>query len=513
MNKNDFKILGIILKFIRARKSKVCWSLDGGRALFYLKNILKYDILRIYNLKIHMDLSKIKKVYFSGIGGIGISALARIMLHLNKKVIGSDLVQSETTDKLSKEGAKIILKQESKNITKDIDLFIYSPAEESNHPERKEAKKLGIKQYSYSEFLGLISKDYNTISICGTHGKSTTTAMTGWLLEKGGIDPMVIVGSKMKTWDDNLRLGHSNVLVAESCEWKAHILEISPNVILINNIEWDHPDYFKNLNQTVSIFQKYVNKLTKNQLLIINADDKASKLIKTKSKIFSFGINNKKANLLAKNIKINSKTHTQAFDVYLFNKKIDNYSISMPGIINVYNALASISVAINFEIPSLKIKKALKDFPGIWRRFENVGKYKGATIISDYGHHPTAVRQTLQAARDFYPNHRIVLAFQPHHHSRTLSLLKDFVKCFDNADVLILEEIYAVPGREQEKEIKSINSEDLIKKIQKHNSKLKILYSKDNNEVLENINKTIKKNDVVIVMGAGAIYGVISKLK
>jgi len=502
----------IIDKKIKIKRRDPTWTKQVTR-LLNLKNKSKCDILKTYNLKTIMDLSKIKKVYFSGIGGIGVSALARIMLHLHKKVIGSDIVQSETTDKLKKEGAKIILSQEPKNITKDIDLFIYSPAEETNHPERKEAKKLGIKQYSYSEFLGLISKDYHTVSICGTHGKSTTTAMTGWLLEKGGVDPMVIVGSKMKSWDDNLRLGHSDILVAESCEWKSHMLEISPEIILINNIEWDHPDYFKSLDQTVSVFQKYVNKLTKNQLLIINADDKASKKIKTKSKVFSFGIQNSKANLLAKNIIINPKTHTQTFDVYLFNKKIDNYSISMPGIINVYNALASIAVAINFEISSVEIKKALKSFPGIWRRFENVGKYKGATVISDYGHHPTAVRQTLKAARDFYPNHRIVLAFQPHHHSRTLSLVKDFVKCFDNADILILEEIYAVPGREQEKEIKSINSEDLIKKIQKHNPKLEILYSKDNEEMLKRIDQNVKKKDVLIIMGAGNIYNLIKSLK
>ena len=324
---------------------------------------------------------------------------------------------------------------------------------------------------------------------------------------------MVIVGSKMKTWDDNLRLGHSNILVAESCEWESHMLEISPKIILINNIEWDHPDYFASLTHTVSVFQKYVNKLTKDNLLIINSDNKASKSIKSKSKVFTFGIKDQKANLLAKNIKINSKTHTQTFDVYLFNKKIDNYSISMPGIINIYNALASIAIAINFEIPSSKIKQALACFPGIWRRFEKVGKYKGATVISDYGHHPTAIKQTLQAAKDFYPNQRIILAFQPHHHSRVKSLLKDFVKCFDQADLVILEEIYSVAGRENEKEQNSISSKDIISKILKHNPKLKMFYAKDNQEVLTEINKNIKKGDILIIMGAGSIYNIIKELK
>ncbi len=459
-----------------------------------------------------MDLSKIKKVYFSGIGGIGISALAKLMLHSHKQVIGSDIIQSEMTDKLKTQGVKIILKQEAKNITKDIDLFIYSPAEGTNHPERKEATRLGIKQYSYSEFLGLISEDYNTVSICGTHGKSTVTAMTGWLLEGGKLDPTVVVGSKMKFWEDNLRLGKSDILVAESCEWQAHMLEISPNVILINNLEWDHPDYYKSLDKMIATFQKYVNKLTKNQLLVINNDDKNLKTIKTKSKIFTFGIQNQKSNLIAKNIKINPQTHKQTFDVYLNQKKFSSFEISMPGIINVYNSLASIAVAVNFNISSSKIKESLKKFPGIWRRFEIVGKYKGATIISDYGHHPTAVKQTLQAAKGFYPKQRIVLVFQPHEHTRTKKLFKDFIKCFDSADFVILEEIFTVPGRESKKEISSVSSKDVIKSVLKHNPKLKMVYTKDNKDTKEKLNKNIKKGDIVIIMGAGSIYGVLKSL-
>ena len=458
-------------------------------------------------------LNNIKKVYFSGIGGIGVSALAKMMLSMHKKVFGSDIARSEITDKLQKQGATIVFKQVPENITKDIDLFIYSPAEDSNHPERKQAKKLKIKQYSYSEFLGLISKDYNTISICGTHGKSTTTALTGWLLEAGHIDPMVIVGSKMKFWDDNFRMGFSDVFVVESCEWRAHMLEITPDTILINNLELDHPDYYKNIQHLISVFQKYVNKLNKNQLLIINKDDKNLKHIKTKSKLITFGIKNLKSDIIAQNIKINTYKHNQTFDVWAFGKKFGSFEIELLGLINVYNTLAAISVAITWGVNSQDIKTALKKFPGIWRRLEKLGKYKGAIIFSDYGHHPTAIKATLQAIKTFYPGHRIILAFQPHEHTRTKVLFKNFVKCFDDADVLLLEEIYTVSGREHKKEIQSISSLDLVNAIKKRNKQIQVMYVKDNDVMLNNLNQVIRSGDIVLIMGAGNIYNIISKLK
>jgi len=288
---------------------------------------------------------------------------------------------------------------------------------------------------------------------------------------------------------------------------------MSPDTILINNLELDHPDYYKNIQHLISVFQKYVNKLKKNQLLIINGDDKNLKKITTKSKLLTFGVKNVKSDIVAKNIKINIKKHNQTFDVFVFGKKFDNFEIELPGLINVYNTLAAISVAFSFGVKGAEIKKALKQFPGIWRRLEKLGKYKGATIFSDYGHHPTAVKATLQAIKTFYPGHRIVLAFQPHEHTRTKVLLPYFVKCFDEADVLVLGEIYTVPGREHKKEIISISSLDLIKKIQNHNKKLKIIYAKDYVAILDNLDKEIKRGDIVLIMGAGNIYNIVSKLK
>ncbi len=479
----------------------------------------------------NINLEKIKKIYFAGIGGIGTSAIAKFMLYNKKTVIGSELVDSEIVAQLQNLGAKIYIGQKAENVPADIDLFVYSPALPFNHIERQTARKFKIQEISYSEILGLLSKNYNTIAICGTHGKSTTTALTGLIFEYGQKDPNVIVGSKLKEWDGNMRLGKSDILIAEACEWKAHFLEIFPNTILINNIELDHPDYYQSEEHMVQTFQKFVNKLKKDDLLIINSDSKQSQSIKTKARLFTFGIN-KKADLMAKNIKVDAKQSKQIFDLYFKDYPLSEIETHLPGIINVYNILAAIAIAINYQVDISLIKKGIDNFSGIWRRFDRVGyfdfddnrKFKlikninavdfknKVLLISDYGHHPTAVQQTIQAVKDFYPTKRIILAFQPHEHTRTKVLLKNYINAFDQADVVIFEEIYTVPGRESKAEIEMINSQDVVKKIKKHNPKLNIQYVQDNQSVIEQIKSNLSKNDVVIIMGAGTIYNAIKAL-
>ncbi len=479
-----------------------------------------------------VDFKKIRKIYFAGIGGIGVSAIARFMLANKKIVVGSELNESETVDQLRNLGIKIIIGQKTENITKDIDLLVYSPALPDNHPERVAGKKLKIKELSYPEILGILSVQYNTIAISGTHGKSTTTAITGLIFETAKKDPNVIVGSKLKHWHGNMRLGTSDILIAEACEWKAHFLELSPQTILMNNLELDHPDCYKDDASIVKVFQKFANKLKKDNLLILNNDSKLLKQIKTKSKVFTFGIKNK-SNLMAKNIKIDSEKLVQTFNLYLNSIFLGNIEIHLPGIFNVYNCLAAISISLNYGVDFKSIKLALKKFTGIWRRFDRVGYFEfknnlnfvelkslnnldlknKALVISDYGHHPTAVKATIKATHEFYKNKRIVLAFQPHEHTRTKVLLKNYIKAFDKADVVIFEEIYTVPGRESKKDIALIKGIEVVNKIKKHKPNLKITYAKDNDEVICLIRKTIKKEDVLMIMGAGEIYNIISKLK
>lgn len=478
----------------------------------------------------NLDLGSIKKIYFAGIGGIGTSAIAKFMLEKGKKVIGSELVESEISNQLKELGVKIFIGQKAENVQKDIDIFVYSPALPFDHIERKTARKLKIPEISYSEILGLLSKNYNTIAISGTHGKSSTTGITGLIFEYAKKDPNVIIGSKLKEWNGNMRLGKSNILIAEACEWKAHFLELHPNTILINNIELDHPDFYKSEKHMIEVFQKFVNKLKKDDLLIINSDSKQSKKIQTKSKVFSFGINSK-ADLMAKNIYVDDKKLLQVFDLYLKDYPLGRIETHLPGIINVYNILGAISIAINYGIDIKDIQKSLLNFNGIWRRFERIGYFDKdkkfnfikdinkidlkdkALVISDYGHHPTAIKETLKATKEFYKNKRIILAFQPHEHTRTKVLLKEYISAFNEADLVFFEEIFTVQGRESKKEISMINSLEVIEKIQKKNPKLNISYAKDNSEILNLIKLNIKKNDVLIIMGAGNIYNTIKELK
>ena len=214
----------------------------------------------------NLEINKINKVYLAGIGGIGLSAIAYYFLNFNKKVIGSDLIESKITKKLENKGIKINFNQENKNITKDIDLFIYTSALPLDHPELLAAQKLKIKTLSYFEFLGLLSKKYKTIAISGTNGKTTTTAILGLILEEAGLDPTVIVGSLVPQWQSNFRGGQSDILVLETCEWQANMLEIDPQMIILTNIAEDHLDYYKDLEDIKKHFQKFVNKLPKNGL-------------------------------------------------------------------------------------------------------------------------------------------------------------------------------------------------------------------------------------------------------
>ncbi|MDD5625770.1 MAG: UDP-N-acetylmuramate--L-alanine ligase [Patescibacteria group bacterium] len=486
-----------------------------------------------------MNLQKVEKIHFIGLGGIGVSALAKMMVQQGKKVFGSDLNSSEIIKKLEKMGVKFYQGHKAENLSVDTDLVIYSPAVEKNNPERIKAKKLSIPQLSYPEFLGELSKEKFTIAVSGTHGKSTTTAILGLILEQAELDPLVIVGSKVPQWNGNLRMTQTDtdgtrtgtecqcrsvsgpcksVFVVESCEWRAHMLNLSPKMIILNNLELDHTDYYKDINHLIRTFKTYIKKLPKDGIIILNSDDSNLKKLHSKSKTITFGVKNQ-AEVMAKNII--TKSGEQIFDLCLHGK-IYNFRLKVPGIFNVYNVLAATAGALALGVKPEIIKKSVENFYGIWRRFEKVGEYKKAIIISDYAHHPTAVSGTIQAAKEFYPEKRIMAVFQPHHHNRTKKLFKEFIKCFKGADLTIISEIYDVAGREEEKD-QDVSSKDLVKAIRARykkipNSKFQIpnsknvLYAKNLVEVKKLILKNIKPGDIVLIMGAGDIFEVANDL-
>jgi UDP-N-acetylmuramate--alanine ligase len=436
------------------------------------------------------------KIHFIGIGGIGVSALARYYLEKGHEISGSDLVFSEITDALKKLGAKITISHSAKNLLKDADLVIYSPAILPDNPELKATKKLNIKYQSYPEALGELTKKYFTIAVAGSHGKSTVAAMIGLVLKKAGLDPTVIIGTKLKEFEDsNCRVGKSKYLIVEADEHFASFLNYWPKIIVLTAIEADHLDYYKNLKNYILAFKKFVSHLPKNGILIANKDEKNlyntfSTFVKN---VIWYSLKEKESERLKKIMKI-------------------------PGEFNVSNALAVLAVARVLKIPDRISFKALSEYRGSWRRFDIVeaeirgyqrGKTRKITIINDYAHHPTQIRVTLKAAREKFPKKKIWCIFQPHQYQRTYYLWNDFVKTLKEApvDQLILTNIYDVAGRENKKIKKKVNSKKLVKAIDKSSCE----YIPTIEKVAIYLKENLGGGEVVIVMGAGDIYSEFNK--
>jgi UDP-N-acetylmuramate--alanine ligase len=430
-------------------------------------------------------------IHFIGIGGIGVSALAQYFLKNGCKVSGSDLVSSEITDAVKKAGAKIFIgKQSAKNLPKNTKLVIFSPAIKRNNPEIEEAKKRRLKVQSYPEALGELTKNHFTIAISGTHGKSTTTAMTGLLLEKAGFNPTVIVGTRVKQFNNsNFRAG-GNYLVIEACEHDESFLNYWPKIAVITNIEAEHLDYYKTLANVIIGFKKFVGRLPKDGILVANKDDKNTKQIikNKKQKTFFFSIKEPEAKKLKKNLRI-------------------------PGEQNVYDALAALQIARALKIPDRISFKALSEYRGSWRRFDEhdlkIGKRK-VTIINDYGHNPTEIKATILAAKEKYNDKKIWCIFQPHQYQRTYFLFKDFVKVFqkNKLDKIIITDIYDVAGREEKGIRQKVNSELLCAKIKKP-----YVSYVSQKKLTDFVKKNTKNFDVLLIMGAGDIYDLNSELQ
>jgi len=429
------------------------------------------------------------RIHFIGIGGIGVSALARYYLAQGYRVSGSDLASSEITDALKKLGAKIFIgKHKASNLPENTEKVIYSPAVPSSNPELKAAiyqNQISIDNIlSYPQALGELTKKYFTIAVSGTHGKSTTTAMIGILLVKAGLDPTVIVGTKLKEFgNSNCRVGKSKYLVIEADEHFASFLNYWPKIIVLTNIEREHLDFFKNLKNILKTYKEYIEHLPKDGVLIINKDAKlVNRTIPTAVKnVRYFSLKQKEVKKLRKILKV-------------------------PGKHNVSNALAALKIARMLKIPDKISFKALSEYRGSWRRFEEKQltiNNKQLTIISDYAHHPTEIKVTLKAAREKYPKKKIWLIYQPHQYQRTYYLFKDFVKVFRDAlaDKIVITDIYDVAGRENKKIKEKINSKKIIKAINKN---FAIYLPKE--KIINYLKKNLQGREVVVIMGAGDIY-------
>jgi len=428
------------------------------------------------------------KIHFIGIGGIGMSALAKYYLEKGHKITGSDLVSSETTDWFKERNVKLFIgKHKSENVVDDLSMVIYSPAIPKDNPEFEKAKMIGLKIMTYPQALGELTKKYFTIAVTGTHGKSTTTAMIGLLLIKAGLDPTVIVGTKLKEFDNSgCRVGKSKYLVIEACEHFESFLNYYPHIIVLTTIEADHLDHYGDLQGVLNGFEKFTANLEKDGIIVANKDDE-------------------NIHKIVENADWYSLEDREAAGI----KSI----LQIPGDFNVSNALAALKVARILKIQDIDSHKALSEYKGSWRRFEitEMINPKPYTLIDDYGHHPTEIKVTLKAAREKYPDKKIWCVFQPHQYQRTYYLFDDFVKTFQQApvDKLIITDIYDVAGREE----KEIKQEITAKKLAKAVNKESVTYIVKE-KIIDFLNQNLNGGEVVIIMGAGDIYEDVSlKLK
>ncbi len=454
----------------------------------------------------NITLDNVKKAYCIGIGGIGVSAAAKYLALSGVQVSGSDAHENPMLDELRDMGIPVFVGTDAKNVPDDADLVIYSPAVPDDNAEFLAAHDHKIPTVNYPKFLGMLSEKKKTIAITGTHGKSTVTAMIGLILKNAGFAPTVIVGSRSVTFSHgNLEMGESNILVVEACEYQGNMRELSPDIAVVTNVEYDHPDYYESADAIYSTMQEFVSGLSEKGVLIKNYDDKQVRArINWGGKTVLYGVADQ-ADVAAAQVVMQSGTSYFTVTAQTpFGYVDERLSVRVPGRFNVSNALAAIAVANEMQVPMASIKDSLAAFTGIWRRFEVVGHYNGAVVVSDYAHHPTAVDATIRAARSWYQDHRLIVVFQPHQHARTKELFDDFVLSFQAADVTIFADIYDVAGREEDAH-QDVSSKKLAAVIADKYPHSDVRYAGPLAEAEAMARELAGANDVVLVMGAGDI--------
>ena len=442
-------------------------------------------------------------VYFIGIGGIGMSAVARILINEGCIVAGSDTRTSSLTSTLEEMGAKINTKQDGSFMPAETDMVVISASISEENPDLKTARKMGIKVVKYSQILGSLMKEKRGIAISGTHGKTTTSAMISTILKMAGLDPTFVIGGEVPDIGGNAHLGKGNLFVAEACEYDRSFLNLTPQVGVITNIEEDHLDYYENIEKIIYAFGDFASSISKEGLLVVNNHDNniAIAVQRANCKVETYSLDNSSdwcGEVLSGGNGINR------FKVFKKNKLFGEFLLKIPGAHNVLNALAATAVCTFIGVDKESIKAALASFTGANRRFQIIGVKNDVAVIDDYAHHPTEIRVTLRAARELYPEKRIWCVFQPHQYSRTRHLLKGFAKSFQYANKVILADIYAARDNDYEKT--AMNSMKLYEETR--NAGVDIQYIPQLCDIVHVLSSSVKPGDVVITMGAGDVWKV-----
>ena len=453
-----------------------------------------------------IDISTVKNIHFIGIGGVSNSAIAEILNRNGYKVSGSDLRASSFTQHLQQQGIEVFIGHQASNV-ENAELVIYTSAASDDNPELTAAMEKGSPCLSRAEMLGQLMLGYSdSIAIAGTHGKTTTTSMVTRIFNDSKHDPTALVGGYFEDIKSNVRIGASQLFITEACEYKENFLAFYPKVGVILNIDEDHLDYYRDLDQIVNAFVKFSENIQDNGLLILNGDDyNAKKVIPYyKGKLKTFGLSDN-CDYIAKNITYNHMG-CASFDVFHGEGKLTKIDLTVPGQHNVYNALAAFVTGIQFSDDVELISTRLNSFKNANRRFEYIGKTDLYTVVDDYAHHPNEIKATLDAATRIESVNRIRCIFQPHTYSRTKELLHGFSSAFGSADEIILCDIYAA----REVDHGDIHSNDLLKALESEHKSVKYFDSFD--EIVTYVKSNAQKGDLIITMGAGDVTEIGAKL-
>ena len=448
--------------------------------------------------KINID-ENIKKIHFIGIGGVSMSGLAEVMLREGFLVSGSDSSTNPLILKLKNLGVTIFDNQSHENITSDIDLVVYTAAVKDDNPEIISAKDKGIKIIDRAELLGIIMKKFKyPISVAGTHGKTTTTSMISEILLNIGVNPTISVGGILKCIGGNFHIGDDDYFVVESCEYYNSFLKLYPYVGIILNVEKDHTDYFKNLEEIENSFNAFARNIDSNGHLVINKNiHNFEKIISNvKCNIVTFG--NSDADFFVSDLNYN-ENGKPCFNINFEDQVLENVHLSMPGEHNIQNALASLAAMHSLGFSLKDTAMHLKDFNAPNRRFQFKGEFNEIKVIDDYAHHPTEIQETLSAVKK-QPHSKIYCVFQPHTYTRTIALLDEFANSFNDADTIILLDIYSA----REKDTGIVSSQDLANKMSALGKD--VLYFNSFQDAESFLQKKCKSNDIIITMGAGDVY-------
>ncbi len=443
---------------------------------------------------------KIRKIHFIGIGGIGMSGIAEVLLNLGYVITGSDLSPSDITQRLALLGAVIFQGHEASHIG-EVDVVVISTAVKADNPEVLEAHRRNIPIIPRAEMLAELLKMKFSVAVSGSHGKTTTTSMISTVLAHGGFDPTMVIGGKLASIGSNAKIGDGEVIVAEADESDGSFLKLTPCLAVITNIDREHLDYYRDIEDIKEAFLKFANMVPFYGATILCLDDPHVQAIlpDIKRRTITYGLTSP-ADYQARDVVLQGPM--SVFTVYARGERLGEVTLNVPGRFNVANALATIAAARELDMPFDAIREGLLQYVGVGRRLEIKGNVKGVTVVDDYGHHPTEIRETLLAARQVWKG-RMIVVFQPHRYTRTQKLFQDFLTAFPSADHLIITDIYAA----SEKAIEGVDAAGLTEGI-RQSGHSDVVYIQGFEGIVDHLLRIAGSSDVIITQGAGSIWKV-----